>query len=124
MAEPESEPEPESGDLASEWRDLPNNVCGILHGHGHGDAAPMAVRFERHGWDSRSSSWHGYEVGTTWCEAELEPADGPDVLLNGVMDPSRFTDLAALLDRFGLSYTLELYDEEGDLLNELMHGRR
>ncbi len=34
------------------------------------------------------------------------------------MDPSRFTDLAALLDRFGLSYTLELYDEEGDLLRE------
>ncbi|MGA4963943.1 hypothetical protein [Streptomyces pseudogriseolus] len=114
MAEPE--PEPESGDIASEWTDMSNNVCGILHGHG--DAAPMAVRFERHGWSTSSSSWYGYKVGTTWCEVELEPADGPDVLMNGVMDPSRFTDLAALLDRFGLSYTLELYDEEGDLLRE------
>ncbi|MGB9995288.1 hypothetical protein ACPMJQ_11955 [Streptomyces pseudogriseolus] len=113
---PEPEPEREPGDLAPEWRNLSDNVCGILHGLG--DAAPIAVRFERHGWSSRSSSWYGYEVGTTWCELELESADGPDVLLNGVMDPSRFTDLAALLDRFGLSYTLELYDEEGDLLRE------
>ncbi|MGA5120885.1 hypothetical protein [Streptomyces pseudogriseolus] len=113
---PVPEPEREPGDLAPEWRNLSNNVCGILHGRG--DAAPIAVRFGRHGWSSRSSSWHGYEVGTTWCELELDPADGPDVLLNGVMNPSRFTDLAALLDRFGLSYTLELYGEEGILLRE------
>ncbi|EMF26423.1 hypothetical protein H114_24120 [Streptomyces gancidicus BKS 13-15] len=111
-----AEPEPEPGDLAPQWRDLSTNVYGILHAHG--DAAPMAERFERQGWSSRSSSWYGYEVGTTWCELDLDPADSPDVLLNGVMDPSRFTDLAALLDRFGLSYTLELYDEEGDLLRE------
>ncbi|WP_431990923.1 hypothetical protein [Streptomyces albogriseolus] len=105
--------DPQPGNLAPEWRNLSNNVCGILHGHR--DAAPIAERFEQHGWRSRSSSWHGYEVGTTWCEAELDPADGPDVLLNGVVDPSRFTDLAALLDRFGLTHTLELYDEDGNL---------
>ncbi|MFE1261088.1 hypothetical protein ACFW5X_11220 [Streptomyces albogriseolus] len=103
----------EHGDLAPEWTDLSNNVCGTLHGHR--DAGPIAERFERLGWRTRSSSWHGYEVGTTWCEIELEPVDGQDVLLNGVVDPSRFDDLAALLDRFGLTYTLELYDEDDNL---------
>ncbi|WP_267461971.1 hypothetical protein [Streptomyces werraensis] len=32
--------------------------------------------------------------------------------------PSRFDDLAALLTRFGASYTLELYDENDNLLRE------
>ncbi|WP_411760298.1 hypothetical protein [Streptomyces tunisiensis] len=111
----------ESGDLAPEWTDISNNVCGILHGHR--DAAPMAERFERLGWRSRSSSWYGYEVGTTWCEVELEPVDGQDVLLNGVVDPSRFDDLAALLTRCGATtYTLELYDEDNNLLRETRRG--
>ncbi|MFI9420086.1 hypothetical protein [Streptomyces werraensis] len=78
----------------------------------------MAERFERLGWRSRSSSWYGYEVGTTWCEIEFEAIDGQDVLLNGVVAPSRFDDLAALLTRFGASYTLELYDENDNLLRE------
>ncbi|WP_454340841.1 hypothetical protein [Streptomyces albogriseolus] len=57
-------------------------------------------------------------MGTTWCEIELEPIDGQDVLLNGVVDPSRFDDLTALLTRFGATYTLELYDEDDNLPKE------
>ncbi len=110
----------ESSDLAPEWTDISDNVCGILHGHR--DAAPMAERFERLGWRSRSSSWYGYEVGTTWCEVELEPVDGQDVLLNGVVDPSHFDDLAALLTRCGATYTLELFDENDNLLRETRRG--
>ncbi|NEC52561.1 hypothetical protein G3I18_28985 [Actinospica acidiphila] len=96
---------------------MSNNVCGTLHGHR--DAAPIAERFERLGWSTRSSSWEGYEVGTTWCEVELEPTDDKAVLLNGVVDPSRFDDLAAVLTRCGATtYTLELYDENDCLLRE------
>ncbi|MET8895718.1 hypothetical protein [Streptomyces albogriseolus] len=109
----------ESGDLAPEWTNLSNNVCGTLHGYR--DAATAAERFGRLGWRSRSSSWYGYEVGTTWCEVELEPIDAHGVLLNGVVDPSRFDNLAALLTGFGATYTLELYDENNNLLREA-HG--
>ncbi|MGV9531781.1 hypothetical protein ACWDRM_31885 [Streptomyces cellulosae] len=106
------------GDLTCELTNLPNNVCGILHGHR--DAGPVASRFERLGWRVSSPSWYGYEVGTTWCEVELEPAEGPEVLLNGVVDPSRFDDLATVLTRCGAgTYTLELYDEDGGLLREM-----
>ncbi|MFI8210325.1 hypothetical protein [Streptomyces werraensis] len=36
----------------------------------------------------------------------------------GSRPPSRFDDLAALLTRFDASYTLELYDENDNLLRE------
>ncbi|MFC7899124.1 hypothetical protein ACFUV1_03080 [Streptomyces griseoincarnatus] len=61
-------------------------------------------------------------MGTTRCEVELEPVDGQDVLLNGVVDPSHFDDLAALLTRCGaMTFTLELWDEDSNLLRET-HG--
>ncbi|MFE5187143.1 hypothetical protein [Streptomyces sp. NPDC056628] len=109
---------PDEGEALDRARlDLANNVAGILHGCQ--DASPIAERFVRAGWRSSSSSWHGYEVGTAWCEVELDPVDGPDVLLNGVVDPRRFEDLAALFNRFGLTYTLELYDETDTLIREI-----
>ncbi|MCO4697998.1 hypothetical protein LRR80_04067 [Streptomyces sp. RO-S4] len=108
----------EGGRLAEEWANSDYSVCGILHGHRDGHS--MAERLGCLGWRSRSSSWHGYEVGTDWCEFELEP-DDQDVLLNGVVAPHRFDDLTALLTRFGVTYTLELYDENGNLVRET-HG--
>ncbi|MFE2812963.1 hypothetical protein ACFXGG_21310 [Streptomyces nigra] len=93
-----------------------NNVAGILHGCK--DASPIAERFVRAGWNSTSSSWHGYEVETAWCRVELDPVDGPDVLLNGVIAPERFDNLAALLAHFGLRYSLELNDENDTLIRE------
>ncbi|WP_143642118.1 hypothetical protein [Streptomyces viridochromogenes] len=102
--------------LDSAWVESANNIVGILHGCR--DASPIAERFVRASWRSRSSSWYGYEVGTSWCEVELDPVDGPDVLLNGVVAPHRFEDLTALLHRFGLTYTLELYEEDGTLIRE------
>lgn len=102
--------------LDPEWAEVGNNVNGILHGCR--DASPVAELFVRAGWRSRSSSWHGYEVGTRWCEVELDPVDGPDILLNGVVDPRRLDDLVGLLHRFGLTYSLELYDGDGTLARE------
>ncbi|MFF4155057.1 hypothetical protein ACFYZU_33185 [Streptomyces sp. NPDC001651] len=103
--------------LERAWVELANNVAGILHGCR--DASPVAERFVRAGWRSSSSSWYGYEVGTSWCEVELDRVDGPDVLLNGVVAPHRFDDLAALLNRFGLTYTLELHHGNGTLIREI-----
>ncbi|MFD7997560.1 hypothetical protein, partial [Streptomyces mexicanus] len=43
---------------------------------------------------------------------EVDPTDG-DTLLNGVVDPQRFEDRDALRTRFGLRFSLELYDDDG-----------
>ncbi|MFD5658644.1 hypothetical protein [Streptomyces hirsutus] len=103
--------------LDSEWGEVGNNVCGVLRGCR--DASGVAQHFVRAGWSSRSSSWHGYEVETGWCQLEVDPVEGPDVLLNGVVDPQRFDELGGLLHRFGLRYSLELYEEDNTLVREI-----
>ncbi|MFG3487232.1 hypothetical protein [Streptomyces sp. NPDC047972] len=107
----------EGRELDARWRDADDNVHGVLHGCR--DASTVAARFAAAGWRSRSSSWHGYALETAWCLLEIDPVEGPDVLLSGVVDPTRLDDLARLLDFFGLRYELELRDEENTLVREL-----
>lgn len=102
--------------LDRQWSELGNNVCGVLRGCS--DASAVAARFVGAGWRSLSSSWHGYELETS-CQIEIDPIDGPDVLLNGVVDPARLDDLGRLLGYFGLPYELELSDEDNVLVREI-----
>lgn len=103
--------------LDPEWIEVGNNVCGTLRGWR--DASAAAEHFERAGWGSRSSSWYGYELETSWCQVEIDPVEGSDLLLNGVVDPERFHELAGLLDRSGLRYSLELYDGDNCLVRDI-----
>jgi hypothetical protein len=103
--------------LETQWDDVNNNVCGVVQDCR--DAAPVAATFVRAGWSSRSSSWYGYEVEASWGQIELDPMETREVLLNGVIDPERLDDLAGLLSRFGLRFTLELYDDSGALVREI-----
>jgi hypothetical protein len=97
--------------------EIANNVCGLMRSGPH--ASSMAERLVQAGWRSKSTSWHAYELETTWCQFEIEPTTDDAVLLNGVVDPARFDDLAALLTRLRLPFDLELYDEEGALTREI-----
>ncbi|AZM87166.1 MULTISPECIES: hypothetical protein [Streptomyces] len=102
------------------WLEIDNNVCGGLAGAS--SASLVAELFIGAGWRSTSgSSWESYELETSWCRIEVDPADG-DTLLNGVVDPLRFEDLAVLLNRFGLRFSLELYGDDGELLREIEGG--
>ncbi|MET9465476.1 hypothetical protein ABZY44_11790 [Streptomyces sp. NPDC006544] len=101
------------------WLEINNNVCGGLTGAP--SASLVVERFIGAGWSSRSASWKSYEVETGWCRLEVDPTEG-DTLLNGVVDPQRFEDLATLLTRFGLPFSLELYDDDGELLREIEAG--
>jgi hypothetical protein len=103
--------------LDLEWVEVGNNVCGVLRGCR--DASAVAQHFVRTGWSSRSSSWRGYEVETSWCRLEVEPIEGPDILLNGVVDPQCFDELGGVLHRLGLSYSLELYEGDDTLVREI-----
>lgn len=104
-------------ELDPEWVEVGNNVCGILRGCR--DTSVVAQRFVRAGWTSRSSSWHGYELETSWCRVEVDPIEGSEVLLNGVVDPQRVDELADVLHRFGMRYSLELYEGDNTLVREI-----
>ncbi|WP_185899160.1 hypothetical protein [Streptomyces sp. WAC07061] len=102
------------------WLEIDNNVCGGLAGAS--SASLVAELFIGAGWRSTSgSSWESHELETTWCRIEVDPTDG-DTLLNGVVDPRRFEDLAVLLNRFGLRFGLELYGDDGELLRKIEGG--
>ena len=103
--------------LDPEWIEAGNNISGSLRGCR--DASSVAERFVRAGWRSRSSSWYAYELETSWCQVEIEPIDASDLLLNGVVDPRRFDELADLLTRFGLRYGLELSAADGGMVREV-----
>ncbi|MEU8577832.1 hypothetical protein [Streptomyces asoensis] len=102
--------------LDPEWVEVGNNICGVLRDCR--DASAVANLFVRAGWSARSSSWRSYEVETNWCQLEIDPSEDPTVLLNGVIDPQRFDELDGLLRRFGLGYSLELYEGDGTLVRE------
>ncbi|MFI1067080.1 hypothetical protein ACH4TC_35000 [Streptomyces spororaveus] len=101
------------------WFEINNNVCGGLTEAP--SASLVAQQFVGAGWSSRPASWESYEVETSWCRVEIEATDRC-TLLNGVVDPDRFVDLAALLTRFGLRFSIELYDDDGELLREIKAG--
>ncbi|MFZ3475114.1 hypothetical protein ACODT3_00375 [Streptomyces sp. 4.24] len=101
------------------WCEINNNVCGGLAGSP--SASLVAGKFVGAGWSSRSASWESYEVETGWCRIEVDSTEG-DTLLNGVVDPQRFEDLAELLTQFGLPFSVELYDDDGELLREIEAG--
>ncbi|MGW1466339.1 hypothetical protein ACWCPT_18570 [Streptomyces sp. NPDC002308] len=88
-----------------------------MRGSGPGTVVEV---FERAGWESRSSSWYGYEVTTGWCQVELDLPGRHETLINGEIEADRLDDLAALLRaRFDGAFCLEPYGEENELLREI-----
>ncbi|MFF4439946.1 hypothetical protein [Streptomyces sp. NPDC001621] len=97
--------------------DMANNLCGIING-GIGPAL-VASRLESLGWRTWSASWYSYEAETLWCRIEIDQTDDGTTLINGVIDPHRIDDLATLLARSGWQHSLELYDENDELVERL-----
>ncbi|NGO79184.1 hypothetical protein G6045_26545 [Streptomyces sp. YC504] len=103
--------------LDPRWIGVSNNIAGVVQDCPDGSA--VAAAFVRAGWSSRSSSWSGYEVETGWAQIELDPVEGREVLLNGVVAPQRLDDLASVLRRLSHGFVLELYDDSGALVQEI-----
>ncbi|MFI9329363.1 hypothetical protein ACIGZJ_17685 [Kitasatospora sp. NPDC052868] len=90
---------------------LGNNVYGFL------PSAVSALRtaqaFHTAGWRVRMSNWTDYEVEHTYAELELCP-DTP-VRFAGVVVPAQVDDLLSAFAALGLSYTVELYDQDDNV---------
>ncbi|MFE2724178.1 hypothetical protein [Kitasatospora sp. NPDC059327] len=90
--------------------DLGNNVYGFLPSAV--SALDIAQSFFAAGWRVRRSSWTEFEVQHT-C-AELELFSEKPVRFGGVVVPERIDDLLSAFTALGLSYTVELYDQDGN----------
>lgn len=96
--------------------DMANNVCGILEGDI--DPHQVASRLGSLGWRTRSSSWYSHEAETAWCRIEIDKTDDGTTLINGVIYPQRIDDLATVLARLGWQHSLELSDENNNVIEE------
>ncbi|KUN25926.1 hypothetical protein AQJ23_16175 [Streptomyces antibioticus] len=99
--------------------DMANNICGIIRGST--DPAQVASRLGAFGWRTRSASWHSFEAETAWCRVEVDKTDDGTTLINGVIDPRWIDDLTRLLARLGWQQSLELSDEDNNILEERHH---
>jgi hypothetical protein len=77
----------------------------------------LADMFESKGWSVRNSSWTDFEVRTDWGELTIESED-KNPLINGTIDPMMFDQLKQILNSFNVVYSLELYDEQKNLIKE------
>ncbi len=99
------------------------DVAGVFPGSR--SAADLAAHFVRAGWSSRSSSWEGYEVETSWARLEIDALDDGVLVHGGThLDPDRFDALVAVLSARRLPFSVEFYGEDGGLLRETAGGRR
>jgi hypothetical protein len=86
-------------------------------------AAPseVAATFARAGWSLRKSAWDEYEVAQSWAELRVFAGHGWSLLAGAVL-PDRIDELAGVLRELGLHCTVEVYDQQGDLVRTVDTG--
>jgi hypothetical protein len=60
-------------------------------------------------------------LGCLWAELVLESHD--PVLLHGLLMADKFDELLALLNELNIAYRSELYDEQGELIAQIMRQK-
>lgn len=81
----------------------------------------VAASFARAGWSLRKSAWDEYEVAQSWAELRVFAGRGSSLLAGAVL-PDRIDELAGALSELGLRCTVEVYDQQGDLVRTVDTG--
>ncbi|WP_010179683.1 hypothetical protein [Aquimarina agarilytica] len=74
----------------------------------------LSIKFKQIGWHVRKSGFNSYEITSEWAELNIEGES--EILLNGEVELKHFDKLEKLIISFNLKYSLELYDNENQLI--------
>jgi len=74
----------------------------------------VAEKFKEVGWNVRKSGFYSYEISSEWAELNIDGEN--EILLNGEIDLAHFEKLERLIISFDFKYSLELYDNENQLI--------
>ena len=100
-----------------ELSDLGNNVYGSVTGKL--TTKELADLFAMAGWTARSSSWTDYQVSNDFAEIEFYgPAGATACGFHGVVQPERADELAEQFAALGIDCSIELYDQDKNLICE------
>lgn len=84
------------------------------------DSHKVAQSFAAAGWRARDAGG-AYEVEHTWALLLIKPAS--PILLSGILEPACVDDLISVIHRLGYRTRLELYGDDGQLLEiRTSHG--
>ncbi len=92
-----------------------NNLYGTIYAVE--SKRSLSELFVASGWSSRKSAWTDFEIKSEWAEITIENEDNTP-LINGAIDPAMFDNFRFLLESHKIKYSLELYDEQGNLLRK------
>lgn len=90
-----------------------------LYGTFEGKKENLASAFVAKGWLSRKCTWEDYEVENKWSELIIEGTE-PGCLLNGfvINTIENIKQIINILDNTVSTWTLEIYDNHGVLLQK------
>jgi hypothetical protein len=90
-----------------------------LYGTFEGKKESLASAFAAKGWHSRKSTWIDYEVENKWAELIIEGTE-PECLINGFVlnTNENIKQIINIIDNTVSTWTLEIYDNHGVLLQE------
>ena len=80
----------------------------------------IAKKFEKVGWKVRKSGFYSYEISSEWAEINIDGEN--EILLNGEIDLEYFEKLEKLIISFDFKYSLELYDNENQLIKTVTNN--
>ena len=93
---------------------IPNgtNVHGIIYSSLSKEE--ITKKFSTNGWMIWKASWYDWEITNDFADLILE--GDKELLIHGPVSPDYFNTLAEKMKEIGLSFSLELYDENQNLI--------
>ena len=95
-----------------------SNLYGLIFGKITKQS--VAQKFKENGWEIRKSGFNEYEIKSEWSELNLEGEN--EILINGDIDFENFDKLEKLFSKLDLKYSLEIYDNQGELIKTVANN--
>ena len=93
-----------------------NNLYGEVSNFTSKTEFAKAIKIR--GLSIHKTTWTDFEIECEWAWFETEGEDD-GITINGVIDPKKMKDLADLINGLGYDYSLEVYDEDDELIESL-----
>jgi hypothetical protein len=92
-----------------------SNVYGIIYSTYSKEE--IVNRISKAGWNVNKASWFDWELTNDFSELIIDGDE--EILIHGCVSTDYFNTLANILKEIELQFSLELYDEKGNLISEV-----
>jgi hypothetical protein len=94
-----------------------SNVYGVIYSNHSKEE--IAKKIGKAGWNIRKVSWFDWELINDFSELIIDGDE--EILIHGSVFPDHFDTFANKMKEIELQFSLELYDEKGNLISEVKY---